>query len=126
MTQENYQNKFPIFKKTILKNNFANADAVVAHLKAKIDAHPVATFISTFDHYAHTKSLPNGNVPEDVLDTKNLIFCFGADLSIVEMLAVRPRSFGIMEYPDKIIITFLEAPAPMPQQTMSTWIGELE
>ena len=126
MQTQNFQNKFPIFTKTISKSNFSTADALVAHLKSKIDAHPVATFISTFDHYSHTKSLPNGNVPGELIDTKNLIFCFGADLSVVEMLAVRPRSFGIMEYADKLIISFLEAPAPMPQKTMLNWIEELE
>ena len=73
---------------------FQTADEIIAYLKEKIEAHPVAVYISEFDHYTHTKNLPEHNMNEAINDVKIIIFCFGKELPIPEIAAVRPRSIG--------------------------------
>jgi len=70
--------KYPLNTRTIDKSEttLKSADEVIAFIKAKVDAHPVATYIATFDHYSHTTSLENGEMNPDFIDAKNIIFCF--------------------------------------------------
>ena len=61
-------NKYPVQSLEIAKTQttFTNVDEVIASIKAKIDAHPVATYIATFDHYSHTKSLANAEINPEI------------------------------------------------------------
>ena len=101
---------------------FANTDEIIAYLKETIEAHPVATYIATFDHYSHTKSLPEHKMDVAVLDVKLIVFCFGKELPIPEMAAVRPRSIAVVEEADKFTVSFMDAPNPQAHDAMIAWV----
>ena len=101
---------------------FVNTDEIIAYLKETIDAHPVATYIATFDHYSHTKSLPDHKMDEAVLDVKLIVFCFGKELPIPQMAAIRPRSIAVVEEADKFTVSFMDAPNPQAHDAMTDWV----
>jgi len=112
MTKTILMDKYPIFSLEINKDEttFSNVDAIIEHLKGLIDAHPVAKYIAIFDHYAHTSSMQDGVITDEIKDAKNLIFCFGKQLPSTKILAVRPRSIGVSELENSFVIDFLEVP----------------
>ena len=124
MKQITLMDKYPVNARTIAKSEttLMSTDEVVAFIKAKIDAHPVATFIATFDHYTHTKSLENGEINPGFSDAKNIIFCFGVQLPKAEMLGIRPRSIGVVETEESFIVSFMDAPNAQAQQFMVEWV----
>lgn len=127
MKQSILLEKYPIFELDLPKSetSFKDVDAIIAYLKAKIDAHPVAAFIGIFDHYAHTKALPEGQVAENIKDAKLIVFCFGTALPNPHVMAVRPRSIGVADLGDKFVINFLEPPMPVATQAMEAWVKGL-
>jgi len=104
--------KYPIFSLEIKKEEttYTTAGEIIDYLKSLIEAHPVAVFISIFDHYAHTSSMKDGVVADEIKDAKNIIFCFGKSLPSTKILAVRPRSIGVCELENSFVIDFLEVP----------------
>jgi len=128
MTQKVFKEKYPIFELFIDKNETTckTVDDVIAYFKEKIDAHPVAVYIATFDHYAHTSSLPEGNVNENIKAAKNIVFCFGKELPTPEVMAVRPRSIGVSDMGDKFVVIFMEAPNPQANEAMEAWSKALK
>jgi hypothetical protein len=124
MKQILLQEKFPIFKLEIEKNEteFKSSQALVDYFKKLIDEHEVTRFIGEFDHYSHTKGLPGGEIAEDIIDARNVVFCFGTKLPSAEMLAVRPRSIGIAETETGFMISFMEAPMAIANDTMEAWV----
>jgi hypothetical protein len=129
MTKTMVMGKYPISELNISKNEttLTNVDEIISHLKAKIDAHSVAIFITIFDHYTHTKSLgENGMISEDILDAKNLICCFGKALPEANMVAVRPRSIGVVEMKNEFVLSFLDAPNPQAHETMISWVESVK
>lgn len=127
MTQITVMDKYPVNELTISKEkiNYKNVDEILDYLKEKIDAHPVATFISIFDHYTHTKGLEVGEINEDILDAKNIIFCFGKQIPNAAIMAVRPRSIAVVEYKDNFVITFMDAPNPQAHEAMISWVENI-
>ena len=101
---------------------FANTDEIVNYIEGKIEAHPVATYIATFDHYTHTKNLPDHEMDEKIIDVKIVVFCFGKELPVPQIAAVRPRSIAIVEEADKFTITFMDAPNPQAHEAMENWV----
>ncbi|MEA1880686.1 MAG: hypothetical protein U9N11_08590, partial [Campylobacterota bacterium] len=89
MKQITVMEKYPVFTLEIAKEHttFTSVDEVLAFLKTKIDAHPICTYIGTFDHYSHTDALEVGEISDDILDAKNIICCFGKVLPKPEVLA---------------------------------------
>ena len=126
MKKTTFMDKYPVFSLTIDKNEckYEAMQEIVEDLKAKIDAHPIAKFIAIFDHYAHTKNI-NGEIAPEILDAKNIVFCFGAAIPNSKILAVRPRSIGLCETKDQFIIDFLEAPKEELHVLMETWAKSL-
>jgi hypothetical protein len=104
------------------ESRFADTDEIIAYLEEKIVSHPVATHIGTFDHYTHTKNLPDHNMNENIVDVKIIVFCFGKDLPIPQIAAVRPRSIAVVEEKDKFTITFMDAPNPQTHEAMANWV----
>jgi len=98
MTKTTFMDIYPVNSLEIQKNqtNLKSVDEIISYYKDKIITHPVATFIAIFDHYAHTKSL-NGTINSEILDAKNIVFCFGAAIPNTKMLAVRPRTLAVAE-----------------------------
>ena len=101
---------------------FDTTDAVIAYLKETIEAHPVATYIATFDHYTHTKKLPEHTMDPEVVDVKLIVFCFGKELPIPEMAAIRPRSIAVVEKADSFVVSFMDAPNPQAHDAMIAWV----
>src|SRR5690554_4899904 len=89
--------------------------------EGQVEADSRACFIATFDHLAHTRSLPEGEISPDILAAMNLVFCFGIKLPSPQVMAVRPRSIGVTELADRFVINFMEAPMPVANNAMEEW-----
>jgi len=128
MKQITLMEKYPLYTLELAKNETEkkSVDEILNYLKAKIEAHPVATYIATFDHYAHTTSLAEGNVAPEIKAAKDIIFCFGKELPKPEVLGVRPRSIGVADLGDRFVISFLEAPNPQANKIMEEWVKGLK
>ena len=127
MKQSLLQEKYPIYSLELAKSEttLQGVDAIIGYLRQKVEEHPAAQVIAVFDHYAHTKSLPNGEISPDIVDAKNLVFCFGMKLPSAAVLAVRPRSIGVSETKDGYVINFLEAPMPVANEAMEQWVKSI-
>ena len=127
MTRSILLDTHPMYAIEFLKSEmkFSDISQIIEHFKTKIVENPEAVFITVFDHYAHTKSL-NGEIREDILDAKNLLFCFGHGIKNVEILAFRPKSIAICELKDSFVLEFLETPRPEVNAWMQSWIKELK
>jgi len=123
-----FKNEYPIFTMTLDKNetSFSSVKAIINNLHAKIEAHPVATYVGLFNHYEHTSCLESGEVSTDIIDAQNILFCFGKELLVPEVLAVRPRSIGIAERSDDFVLSFLKAPNPTANEAMIKWVESLQ
>ena len=126
MNQTIFKDKYPVFSYEIAKSEVSHnsIDDIIAYYKEKIEAHPIAIYIATFDHYAHTSSL-NGDINPSIKDVKNIIFCFGAEIPNTKVAAVRPRSIGVCDLGDKFVIDFMEAPNDKANNFMQMWTKEL-
>jgi len=126
MTQTTFMDKYPINSLEIPKNKttITNIDEILSYFKDKIIEHPIATFISIFDHYAHTQSI-NGEINPEIKNAKNIIFCFGSAIPNTKILSVRPRSIGVAELEDSFMIEFMDAPKEDIQKLLITWSKEL-
>ncbi len=126
MKQSLLMEKYPVFALDLPKaeTSCASVDAVLAALKANMDADPAVAYIATFDHYSHTKAI-GGTVAEGILDAKNIVFCFGKMLPNPHVLAVRPRAIGVSDIGDYFHITFLEPPMEMATKAMEAWCKAL-
>lgn len=103
------------------ETRYRSVDEIIAYFRQCIEEHRTARFIAEFDHYAHTRALPEGQIGEDILAAKLLIFCFGISLQDPAMLAIRPRSIGVAQTRKGFFITFLEAPMPVANAAMEDW-----
>lgn len=122
MTKTIFMDKYPVYSLELNKNeiNQKTASEIIEYFKEKIDAHPIAKFIANFNHHEHTKSI-DGEITPDILDAKNIIFCFGMAIPNSKILAVRPRSIGVAELADKFVIEFMEAPNNKLHNVMKDW-----
>ena len=123
-----FKDEYPVYTHTLLKDQTSLTDIneILAQLKTKIETHPVATYVGLFDHYEHTSSLESGEISPTIIDAKNILFCFGKELLVPEVLAVRPRSIGIAEQKDDFVFSFLKAPNPAANEAMITWVEALQ
>jgi len=118
--KETYPAQTLVLNKTEAK--FDKTDEIVYYIEEKIASHPVATYIATFDHYTHTKQLPEHEMDEKIVDVKIVVFCFGKELPVPQIAAVRPRSIAIVEEADKFTISFMDAPNPQAHEAMVKWV----
>jgi hypothetical protein len=123
MQFEIFKEKFPIYTKSIPKTK--TMDELIEYFQAKIEAHPVAVYITLFDHYAHTSAKEEAQIAEDIVDVKNIVFCFGKEIPNPKVPAVRPRSIAITETKENFVIAFMEAPNEKLSQTMVEWVEAL-
>ncbi|MEA1953557.1 MAG: hypothetical protein U9O24_04145 [Campylobacterota bacterium] len=123
MKQITVMEKYPVFTLEIAKSEttYQNIDEIFVYLKEHISAHPIATYIGEFDHYAHTSNLEVGEISDSIKDAKNIICCFGKVLLKPEILAVRPRSIGVALMENSFVVSFLEAPNPDANAAMEKW-----
>lgn len=122
------QDIYPILTWEVGKDgsHTGSMDSILDFLKARIEEHPAAAYIATFDHYSHTRSLAEGEIAPEILDAKNLVFCFGIKLPAAAVLGVRPRSIGVSELADKFVISYMEAPMPLANQAVENWVNALQ
>jgi hypothetical protein len=127
MKQTVLQETFPIYVLEIAREEtpFSSVDAVCGYFRACIEAHPSAVFIAEFDHFEHTRSLPDGRIGEGIRAARNLVFCFGITLPNPQALATRPRSIGIAETDKGFVVTFIESPMPVANAAMEDWAMRL-
>lgn len=127
MKQTLLKEKYPVFHLELDKSEttFKNVDEIIAYLKQQVDDHKIASYIATFDHYGHTRQLEEHLIDDNILDAKNLLFCFGTALPNPNVLAVRPRSIGVAETPTGFVINFMEAPMPIANEAMERWVLSL-
>ena len=118
--------KYLVNYKNIAKSStkFTSVDQIEEYLKGEIKTHQIATYISTFDHFAHTKSI-GGMIPDDILASINVLCCFGMAIPGAEFMAVKPMSIAVVEKPDSFVLSFIDAPAPSVQQAMERWVDGL-
>ncbi len=128
MDKVKFMENYNIYTKDILKSKttFKSIDEIMDHLKQKTEEHMAGEFIAVFDHYKHTKSLPNGEIAEDILDAKNFIFCFGVMIPNPNAVALRPRAIGVTEFADKFVLNFMEAPMENANKSMIQFIESVE
>lgn len=124
MQQQQLMEKYPIFSTQISKAVYQTSDEIIAVLKEKIEAHAIASYIATFEHFAHTQRI-NGEIAQGIIDAKNIVFCFGEKIPKGEILAIRPRSIGVCEFQEHFTLSFLEAPNEKSTNTMIEWIESL-
>ncbi len=120
----NLKGLYPVYVKKIDGGNYS-VDSIIDILKNNIKEHPFAEFITVFDHYALTSRIDGHVLSEDILGAKDLIFCFGKELPVPEMLSIRPRSIGIAKTRDGFTISFMQAPNEKATQSMMNWVKAL-
>jgi hypothetical protein len=128
MKQTLFQEKYPLFTLEVEKKETSHrsVDAIIDYLKDKIEENQNTVFIAVFDHYSHTSSLPEGEIAPEIRDAKNLVFCFGIKLPGPQVMAVRPRSIGVTELDDRFVVSFMEAPMPIANNTMEQWAKSIK
>lgn len=127
MQYTHFMEKYPTHHQDLLKTetSFGSVDDFIGYFHNKVEADPRACFIAEFDHYAHTRSLPDGEIAENIRAAKHLVFCFGIKLPDPLAMAPRPRSIGVCELDERFVISFLEAPNPAMNATMRGWVEGL-
>ncbi len=120
----NLKGLYPVYVKKIDGGKYS-VDSIIDILKNNIKKHPFAEFITVFDHYALTSKIDGHVLSEDILGAKDLIFCFGKELPVPEMLSIRPRSIGIAKTRDGFTISFMQAPNEKATQSMMNWVKAL-
>jgi len=127
MKKTTFMDKYPVHTLELEKKEIKekSVSEIIAYFKKRIESHPIAQFISIFDHYSHTKKL-EGEINPEILDAQNIVFCFGAAIPNTKILAVRPRSIAVAELKDTFVIEFIEAPKEQLHTTMQTWAKELK
>ena len=127
MKQTIEQTELPIFTLELDEEEcrFDSAQEIADYLKERIASHKSACYIATFDHLAHTSSLPEGQVADGIDAAINLVFCFGFTLQDPTQLATRPRSVGICHTQKGFTISFVEAPMPVVNALMEEWTNSL-
>lgn len=123
-----FQEKFPILVRELQKNEIAvkTMDDLCRYFNDKIEKHPFAKYIQTFDHCAHTEGVDGGVIEETIIGAKVILFCFGKKFLDPRVLSVRPRGIGICEMESHFVISFLEAPNPALTEIMIQWVHDLK
>lgn len=119
--------EFPVFSLELAKkeSRFSTVDDIADFLADKVKQHPMAVFITVFDHLEHSRSIKEATIDHRLLNAKNVVFCFGLCLHDAKALASRPRSIGVVEYQDRFVISFIEAPMPVVNSAVESWAREL-
>jgi len=117
------KDKYPVYVEIVDKKKtiFESVDEIIAHFKILIDKHPITSFIAIFDNYTHTLNLQEYVIASNIKDAKNIIYCYGKSLDKIEVVGIRPRSFGVVETDDDFVISFMEAPDPIANNEMIEW-----
>ncbi len=127
MKQTLLQEKYPVYTLEAKKGEarYQSVDDIINYLKTCVEDHPKARFIATFDHFQHTSAMSDGEIAADISAAKHIVFCFGTHLPNAHVMAVRPRSIGVVDQGEHFVISFLEAPMPLANNAMEAWVRAL-
>lgn len=127
MQQKIFKEKYHIFEIKFEKEEliYKNVNEIIEVLKKKIDENEIIAYIATFDQFAHTQNI-NGEINPSIKDAKNIVFCFGKEIPTPEVLAVRPRSIGVVELENHFVVNFLEAPNEQANIAMENIVKSLK
>lgn len=122
MKQIHFQEKYPITVMELAKTEtpYASVAAIADYFKSCIASTPRVSYIGSFDHFAHTDRI-GGEIAPDIKAAVNVLFCFGHALPNPQVLAVRPRSIGIVDMGDRFVISFMDAPMKPANDAMQAW-----
>lgn len=122
MKQLHFQEKYPLTVVDIAKTEttYQSAQAIADYFKSCIEKTERVAYLTTFDHLAHTRAI-GGDVSADIQAAINVIFCFGHALPNPHVLAVRPRSIGIVDLGNHFVISFMDAPMKPANDAMQAW-----
>lgn len=107
------------------KMRHANMDALLAALKARVDAHPTAAYIATVDQESNLDARARQNAAVDYVASKLMVFSFEVDMPNPGVLVVRPRTVGVTEFADRFVINFIVVPTSMANDPMEDWVHAL-
>ncbi|MEY4503966.1 MAG: hypothetical protein RL154_258 [Pseudomonadota bacterium] len=126
MEQKFFMDKYSIYTRTINKTDLKqkNIDEICEFFINKIKNHPKGAYIGMFNHFEHTTKI-DGTIADEIKDAKLVIFCFGQMLINTDITAIRPRSFGVIDIGDKVVVNFQEPPMAPMRDTMIEWVSEL-
>lgn len=127
MQQKIFKEKYHIFEIKFEKEEliYKNVNEIIEVLKKKIDENEIIAYIATFDQFTHTQNI-NGDINPSIKDAKNIVFCFGKEIPTPEVLAVRPRSIGVVELENHFVVNFLEAPNEQANIAMENIVKSLK
>lgn len=127
MKQKIFKEKYHIFEIEFTKSElkYSSVDEIIEALKKKIDANEIIAYIATFNQYDHTVNI-KGDINPAIKEAKNIVFCFGKEIPTPEVLAVRPRSIGVVELEDSFVVNFLEAPNEQANVAMENIVKSLK
>ncbi len=113
--------RYPVYVEELPKTDTdcATADELVARLCDQVRAKTAASLIGVFDHLAHVKAQPEGQVAPEIKDSKHVLFCLSNGIPNPLIAAVRPRAISVVELEDKFVISYLEAPVEAPNQVIA-------
>ncbi len=122
MKESRFKEKYPVWTLTLDKSEVKqkSVSEIIEYFKKKVEEHPIAAYIATFDHYSHTKKI-GGTIAPEILDMQNIILCFGQEIPNTKVAAVRPRSIGVCELESQFVIEFMEAPSQKAHDVMVSW-----
>ncbi|MGM0570963.1 DUF6858 family protein [Marinobacter sp.] len=122
MKQLHFQEKYPITVVDVQKSEttYTTAEEIAGYFRSCIADTPRVTYLTTFDHLAHTREI-EGEISPDIQAAINVVFCFGHALPNPQVLAVRPRSIGIADMGDHFVISFTDAPMKPANDAMQAW-----
>lgn len=123
-----FQEKFPILVQELSKSEITvqTMDDLCQYFNDRIETHPFAKYLKTFDHCMHTEGIDGGTIKETIISAKVILFCFGKKFLDPRVLSVRPRGIGICEMESHFVISFLEAPNPALTEIMIQWVHDLK
>lgn len=122
MKQLHFQEKYPITVMELAKTETTctSVAAIAEYFKTCIASTPRVSYIGSFDHFAHTTAI-GGEIAPEICAAVNVLFCFGHALPNPQVLAVRPRSIGIVDMGGKFVISFMDAPMKAANDAMQAW-----
>lgn len=122
MKQIHFQEKYPITVMELSKTETSHTSvaAIADYFRACIAGTPRVSYIGSFDHFAHTRAI-GGEIAPEIQAAVNVLFCFGHALPNPQVLAVRPRSIGIVDMGDRFVVSFMDAPMKPANDAMQAW-----
>jgi hypothetical protein len=101
-----------------------DVDEITVALQACICHLGATALIGVFDHYGFNLRA-GAPLPMCMQDAKTILFCRGSLLLDPMLLALCPSAIGVADMGNRFVISFLDAPAVFPAETVGQWVEDL-